>query len=190
MRPFHSALFAVLSILLTVATATPLAAQSLTVDPAHSTVLFRIKHLGTSHAWGRFNDMAGTWTLEGDAPSVEVQIKADSVDTADEQRDTHLKGPDFFNATQFPAIAFKSSKVTKAPDGKYLLEGTLSLHGVEKPLSAELVPTGAGLNMKGRRIQGYETSFTIKRSDHGMKFLVGPLGNDVLIIASFELVAK
>jgi len=187
MRSIHFVRRAVLSILLVVAAVTPLAAQSLTVDPVHSTVLFRIKHLGTSHAWGRFNDVAGTWTLEGDAPSVEVQIKADSIDTANEQRDIHLKGPDFFNAKQFPSIAFKSSKVTKAPDGKYQLEGTLSLHGVDKPLSAELVPTGAGLNMKGRRIQGYEVSFTIKRSDHGMKFLVGPLANDILIIASFEL---
>ncbi len=166
--------------------AAPLHAETLKIDPVHSTVLFRIKHLNTSHAWGRFNDVAGVWTLEGDKPSVEVVLKADSIDTANEKREQHLKGPDFFNSKQFPSISFKSTKVTPKGDGKYPVDGLLSLHGVEKPLSLELVRTGKGVNMTGGKIAGYEATFTIKRSDFGMKFLVGPLADDVLIIASFE----
>lgn len=180
----------VLAVLCTLLSAAPLAAETLTVDAVHSTILFRIKHLNTSLAWGRFNDMSGTWTLEGDKPSVEVLIKTDSIDTANDKRDQHLKGPDFFNAKQFPDISFKSTKVTKSGDGKYLLDGILTLHGVEKPLSLELVKTGAGVNMMARKIVGYETTFTIKRSDFGMKFLVGPLADEVLVIAAFELGVK
>jgi polyisoprenoid-binding protein YceI len=169
----------VLAVLCTLLSAAPLAAETLTVDAVHSTILFRIKHLNTSLAWGRFNDMSGTWTLE-----------TDSIDTANDKRDQHLKGPDFFNAKQFPDISFKSTKVTKSGDGKYLLDGILTLHGVEKPLSLELVKTGAGVNMMARKIVGYETTFTIKRSDFGMKFLVGPLADEVLVIAAFELGVK
>lgn len=180
----------VLAVLCTLLSAAPLAAETLTVDAVHSTILFRIKHLNTSLAWGRFNDMSGTWTLEGDKPSVEVLIKADSIDTANDKRDQHLKGPDFFNAKQFPDISFKSTKVTKSGDGKYLLDGMLTLRGVEKPLRLELVKTGAGVNMMARKIVGYETTFTIKRSDFGMKFLVGPLADEVLVIAAFELGVK
>lgn len=180
-------LFAAFCLLLLAA---PLAAETLTVDPVHSTILFRIKHLNTSLAWGRFNEMSGTWTLEGDEPSVEVVIKADSLDTANDKRDQHLTGPDFFNTKQFPEISFKSSKVTHSGDGKYLLDGTLTLHGVKKPLSIELVKTGAGVNMMAAKIVGYEATFTIKRSDFGMKYLVGPLGDEVLVIAAFELGVK
>ena len=71
--------------------------------------MFRIKHLKTSYAWGRFNDVAGKLALDGEKPTVEVQIKADSIDTANAKRDEHLKGPDFFNVKQFPTISFKST---------------------------------------------------------------------------------
>lgn len=179
-----------LALLCTLVPAAPLTAETLTVDAAHSTILFRIKHLNTSLAWGRFNEMSGTWTLEGEKPSVEMQIKADSIDTANDKRDQHLNGPDFFNTKQFPVISFKSTKVTKSGDGKYLLDGVLTLHGVEKPLSLELAKTGAGVNMMATKIVGYETTFTLKRSDFGMKYLVGPLGDEVLIVATFELGVK
>lgn len=179
-----------LAALCTLLSAAPSSGETLTVDAVHSTILFRIKHLNTSLAWGRFNDVSGTWTLEGDKPSVEVLIKADSIDTANAKRDQHLTGPDFFNTKQFPEISFKSSKVTTSGDGKYQLDGTLTLHGVEKPLSMELVKTGAGFNQMAAKIVGYETTFTIKRSDFGMKYLVGPLGDEVLVIAAFELGVK
>jgi polyisoprenoid-binding protein YceI len=66
----------------------------------------------------------------------------------------------------------------------------LTLHGVEKPLSLELVKTGAGVNLMAAKIVGYEATFTVKRSDFGMKYLVGPLGDEVLVIAAFELGVK
>jgi polyisoprenoid-binding protein YceI len=168
----------------------PATAAPLVVDGVHSTVLFRIKHLNTSFAWGRFNDISGKVNLEDKSPSLEIQLKTDSIDTGNAKREEHLKSPDFFSAKQFPTLSFRSTKITKNGDGKYSVDGTLKLHGVERPLSVELERTGAGKNQQGTAIEGFETTFTIKRSDFGMKFLLQGLSDEVLLIVSLECGAK
>jgi len=170
--------------------ALPARAEAVSVDTVHSSVLFRIKHLNTSHAWGRFNDVAGKLNLDDGNPLVEVQIKTASIDTGNPKREEHLKSPDFFNAKQFPAITFRSTRVQKSGDGKYAVDGKLNLHGVEKPIRVELTRTGAGKNQQGTSIVGYETNFIIKRSDFGMKYLLEGLSDDVLLIVSLECGAK
>ena len=170
-----------------VALAAPAAsAAPLVVDAVHSTVLFRIKHLNTSFAWGRFDDISGKLNLDDKSPSLEIQLKAESIDTGNAKREEHLKSPDFFSAKQFPTISFRSTKITKTGDGKYTVDGTLKLHGVEQPLSVELERTGAGKNQQGTAIEGFETTFKIKRSDYGMKFLLLGLSDEVLLIVSLE----
>jgi polyisoprenoid-binding protein YceI len=119
-----------------------------------------------------------------------VQIKADSIDTGNGKREQHLKSPDFFNAKQFPTITFKSTSVQPSGDGKYAVNGKLNLHGVEKPVSLELERTGSGKNQQGTDIVGYETTFKIKRSDFGMKFLLEGLSDEVLLVVSLECAAK
>jgi polyisoprenoid-binding protein YceI len=168
----------------------PACAAPLAVDAVHSTVLFRIKHLNTSFAWGRFNDISGKVNLDDKSPSLEIQLKSDSIDTGNAKREEHLKSPDFFNAKQFPTISFRSTQITKTGDGKYAVEGKLKLHGVEQPVSVELERTGAGKNQQGAAIEGYETTFKIKRSDYGMKFLLAGLSDEVLLIVSLECGAK
>ncbi|HEV3136240.1 MAG TPA: YceI family protein [Pirellulales bacterium] len=126
--------------------ASSVCAASYAVDPVHSTVLFRVKHMGTSFAWGRFNEIVGRLNLDDQAPSVEMLVKTESLDTANAKRDQHLKSPDFFSAKQFPAISFKSTRVARAGENKYDVEGTLSLHGVDRPLKVQLERTGAGKN--------------------------------------------
>ncbi len=168
----------------------PASAAPLTVDAVHSTVLFRIKHLNTSFAWGRFNDISGKLNLDDKNPSLEIQLKTDSIDTGNAKREEHLKSPDFFNSKQFPTISFRSTQITKTGDGKYSVEGKLKLHGVEQPVSVELERTGAGKNQQGMTIEGYETTFKIKRSDYGMKFLLAGLSDEVLLIVSLECGAK
>ena len=91
--------------------ATAQGADSYKVDNVHSTVIFRIKHLDSSYAYGRFNEVSGTFALEEADPtkgSLDFQVAADSIDTNNAKRDQHLKGPDYFNAKQFPTITFKS----------------------------------------------------------------------------------
>ena len=160
------------------------------VDAVHSSVLFRIKHLNTSQAWGRFNDISGDVDLDGKNPSIAVQVKAASVDTANEKRDQHLRSPDFLNAKQFPTIGFTSTRVQPAGDGRYDVEGTLSLHGVSKPVNVQLTRVGSGKNQMGASIVGYDTTLEIKRSDYGMKFLLEGLSDDIKLIISLECTAR
>jgi polyisoprenoid-binding protein YceI len=178
------------SLIVVASVARTVLADPVSIDAVHSSVLFRIKHLNTSYAWGRFNDFSGKLNLEGRAPVLEVQIKADSIDTGNGKREQHLKSPDFFNAKQFPTITFKSTSVQPSGDGKYAVNGKLNLHGVEKPVSLELERTGSGKNQQGTDIVGYETTFKIKRSDFGMKFLLEGLSDEVLLVVSLECAAK
>jgi polyisoprenoid-binding protein YceI len=165
-----------------------MAADSFSVDTVHSSVVFRVKHMGASHAWGRFNNITGTFVLDESDPSkaqFDFQVKAASVDTGNAKRDTHLKSPDFFNAVQFPNISFKSKAVAKADDG-YDVTGDLTLHGVTKPIRVKVVPVGSGRGPMGAAIAGVDATFTIKQSEFGMTKMVGPLGDDVWVNVSIE----
>ena len=163
------------------------------VDGVHSTLIFKVKHLGVSNFYGRFNSISGNLTLDGADPAksaVEVQVKAESIDTGNEKRDQHLRGPDFFNVKQFPAISFKSREVKKAGENGYQVSGDLTLHGVTKPLTAQFTRTGTGKNFQGGEIAGFETTFKLKRSDFGMSFMLQGLGDDIEVTLSVECAKK
>lgn len=175
------------------AAGTAAAGDTYTTDAVHSTVVFRIKHNNTSHSWGRFNDISGTFAIDESDPaqsSLAFTVKAASIDTNNSARDQHLKSPDFFNAVQFPTISFKSTAVSKASDGNYEVVGDLTLHGITRSIRAKVVPTGSGKDMKGTPTAGIDASFIIKRSDFGMGKMVGPLGDDVWVNVSIEGVKK
>ncbi len=167
------------------------AADTYSVDPVHSAVLFKVKHANTSTAWGRFNAISGSFSLDPEHPStsnLNFTVKVDSVDTNSEARDSHLKGPDFFNAAQYPEITFTSKDVQKAPDRPhaYKVSGTLSFHGETKPLTITLVSVGSGKDMRGNAIAGIDTHFTIKQSDFGIAEKPGAIGDEVTVFVSIE----
>lgn len=166
-----------------------MADQSFTLDPVHSSVMFKIEHMGVSNFYGSFNDVSGTYTL-GESPSFSFSIKADSVDSRNEARDKHLKSPDFFNAPEFPTITFKSTKVEKEGDN-LKVTGDLTLHGVTKPVTAVFKFWPAKETRQGMK-GGFETHFTIKRSDFGMITYVaeGGLGDEVTVLFAGEGAAK
>lgn len=171
------------------APAPSVAAKTYEIDSVHSSAIFRIKHFEASYFYGRFNDITGTVVHDEANPagsSVEVTIKADSVMTGNGKRDEHLKSQDFFNAAEFPVLSFKSKGVKKG-SGKGELEvtGDLTIHGVTKPLTTKVSHTGTGKG-RGGEVAGFETVFTIKRSDFDMKFMVGPLGDEVQVTISLE----
>lgn len=172
------------------------------VDAVHSTNVFKIQHAGAANFYGRFNDMSGTFTLDEANPgnsSFHVTIKTESVDTADSKRDDHLKSPDFFNAREYPEITFKSTSVKRGdpsprsdkPRGPvYMVTGDLSLHGTTKSITVPVQHVGTG-EMRGTKIVGVETTFTIKRTDFGMNYGVGTaLGDEVEVTISLEGRAK
>jgi polyisoprenoid-binding protein YceI len=160
------------------------------VDPVHSTVLFRVKHMETSYTFGRFNGVSGRFAA-GDGGSIDVAIKTATVDTGNPKRDQHLRGVDFFNTVQFPEIRFKSKRLARSSSDPEALDvtGELTLHGVTRPISVRLERTGTG-SMRGVSIAGLYGEFTVKRSDYGMKGMTGAVGDEVRITVSLEGAAR
>ncbi len=165
------------------------APETFKIDPVHSSVGFKIRHLGISWVNGSFKDYEGQVTLDPEKPetsSVQIAVKAASVDTGNEKRDGHLRNADFFDVEKFPTLTFKSTKVEKTAEGTYRVTGDFTLMGVTKAVTVNFTGTEEVKGMQGETRRGGETSFTIKRSDYGMKNSLGPVGDDVHISLAFS----
>ena len=161
--------------------------ETFNIDGVHSTAIFRVQHLGAGNFYGRFNDLEGTigWNEET-GPSFDVTIKIESVDSGNEALDRHLKNADFFDAKQFPNMTFKSTSAKKMGDN-WKVMGEMNMHGVAKAVEVEMELVGRADVGRGDRV-GFETSFTVNRSDFGMNYGVenSSLGNATKIIVSLE----
>ena len=171
------------------------AADTYEVDSAHSMILFRAKHNNVSYNYGRFNEFTGAITMdETDVAksTVEFEVKAASIDTGNEKRDQHLRSSDFFSAKQFPVITFKSTKVSTKEGEEDVLEvtGDLELHGVKKSITVDVKITGKAEDREGKPLIGFESIFTIKRSEFGMNYGLGPVSDDIRLIVSIEAKGK
>lgn len=163
-------------------------AQKLSIDSGHSSVLFRVMHKNAAPFYGRFNKVSGSFTI-ADNPtesSFDVSIKADSVDTNNKKRDAHLKSPDFFNAREFPTLSFKSTSVKPGKEGRLNVTGDLTCHGVTKSITVDMEITGSTTSPGGDISKGVEAIFTIKRSEYGIEYGLGALGDEVRIIVALE----
>ncbi len=175
----------------------PVRADDFAIDNSHTSVIFGVSHMGYSITYGRFNNVSGTFTLDAKGPEAstfQVAIDVASIDTNDAKRDEHLKGPDFFNAGEFPVITFKSTKVApKKTETGITLEvtGDLTMHGVTKPVTLELQKLGEGPGPTGQDFRtGFSGQAKLKRSDFGMTGMVGPVGDEVAITVSIEGIRK
>jgi polyisoprenoid-binding protein YceI len=159
------------------------------VDTTHSSLIYKIKHQDVAYFYGRFNDVNGAFKLDPASPesgSVDMTVKADSVDTGNKKRDDHLRSQDFFSAKEFEKITFKSTSVKKSGENTFDVTGDFTMHGVTKQITVPVEFTGAATGRRGQ-IAGIHTTFTIKRSDYGMDFMQGKgLGDEVTITASLE----
>jgi len=167
-------------------------AGSYKIDPAHTNVQFSVSHLGTSNLIGRFNKVAGDISLKSNGNStVEVTIQTNSVDSNHQKRDKHLRSPDFFNAKQYPVMKFVSNKVSNNNKGEPVsVTGKLSLHGVTKNITLAVTPVGAGKDPWGGYRAGYDATTTIKRSEFGMNFMPGGIGDDISITLNIEAIKQ
>jgi polyisoprenoid-binding protein YceI len=184
-RPFASLLGA----LALAAPAAAWAADSYQVDPEHASVVFKIRHLGMSDVYGRFDHVAGTFALDEQDPgksTFDITIDADSVDTGNARRDRHLKSADFFDVGQFPTIHFASKQVRHPEPSAWEITGELTLHGVTKPLTLTVTKIGAGADPWGHQRMGGAATFTVKRSDFGMAFMPDAVGDEVTLMISLE----
>jgi polyisoprenoid-binding protein YceI len=166
------------------------AAETYNVDAVHSSIVFRVIHLGVGAFWGRFNDISGTFVFDDVEPAnnaIDITVKTESVDTNNEGRDRHLKSPDFFDARQFPKITFKSKKVTKKDGNEYEAVGELTLHGVTRETTVRFERIGTGSDPRsGAQRTGFEAAFTIKRSDFDMNYMLNGLSDEVRVIVGVE----
>ena len=168
------------------------AADTYQFDPAHTSVTFKIQHVGISWVQGRFDTLSGSATIDPDDPaksSFQMTIKSDSVDTNVKQCDDDLRSPRFLDAQKFPEMVFKSTSVKKADTGLEVT-GDFTLHGVTKPITFTLVGGQKAEFPKGTQRVGYVTEFALKRSDFGMTTMIPDVGDEVRIFISLEAVQK
>jgi polyisoprenoid-binding protein YceI len=140
------------------------------IDASHTQVGFVVRHLMVSKTRGHFPSVTGTVTI-GDDPadsSVEVSIDTASVDTGDEKRDGHLRSPDFFDVEQFPAISYRSTRVTPVAPGRFEVDGELTVRDVTKPVQLQVTFEGAVTDPWGNTRGGFAASAEVDREDFGL----------------------
>lgn len=149
-------------------------ATSWTIDPDHSEVSFKVRHMMISDVRGSFRDVQGTVVIDGNDPKsskVDVTIAAASVDTGIQKRDDHLRSADFFDVTTYPTLTFTSKRVQKVSGDSLTLVGDLTIHGVTKEV--ELLVTGPTAEAKdpwGNIRKAAKATTRINRKDFGLTY--------------------
>jgi polyisoprenoid-binding protein YceI len=163
-------------------------------DKAHSQLNFGISHMGISEIDGSFGSATAKITAsKDDFTDAVVELSADisSISTGNEQRNTHLKSPDFFDAAKYPTLTFKSNSFKKTGDKTYEVAGDLTFHGVTKPVVLTATFNGTAVNPQNKKtIAGFKVTGTIKRIEFGIapSFPNAFLGEEVALNANAEFV--
>jgi polyisoprenoid-binding protein YceI len=168
-------------------TATALPTGTWNVDPAHSRLGFRVKHLGISTVHGKFGEFEGQLvSAEDGTVTATGTVQVSSVDTSDEGRDTHLRSADFFDIETYPEITFRSTSITPTDEDTWEIVGDLTMHGVTNSitLAAEV---GQDVDPWGNDRVGVEATTTIHRSDWGMKFNMAMGSGNVVVSDKVKL---
>jgi polyisoprenoid-binding protein YceI len=146
------------------------AAGTYTLDTSHSEVGFAVRHVMVSKTRGRFSDFAGTVEI-GENPldsSVSVTIQTASIDTRDEQRDGHLRSGDFFDSEAWPTMTYQSRSVRQVGEGRYAVDGDLTIKGVTKPVPLEVSFEGGATDPWGAIRIGFSAKAELNREDFGL----------------------
>ena len=162
------------------------------IDPAHTSVLFKINHMGMSTFVGRFNELEAS--LEFDPAHMEnakltALIKISSIDVNNKDLEETLKGSSWFEAEKYPQALFKTETVVMLNDTHAKFNGNLTLHGVTAPIVLNVVFNGAGNNMlSGKYTLGFTATTRFKRSQFGIDYLLPAIGDDidVEVFAEFQ----
>ena len=162
------------------------------VEPDHTQIVFSVFHLGFTSYAGTFSRASGSLTVAPQDPgamAVSISVPVASVATTSTKLDGELKSADWLDATRYPTMDFRSTKVTRTGPTTADVEGTLTLHGVAKPLTLHATFNGAGVNLLDKKeTVGFQLSGTVKRSDFGVTKYVPLVSDDVtlMIAAAFE----
>ncbi len=142
------------------------------IDPVHSEVTFKVKHLVVSTVTGRFTTVSGT--VEASKPDftdakIAFQADVNSISTNNEQRDGHLKSPDFFDAANFPALTFVSTSITPKGEGAFVMTGDMTIRGTTKPVVLNVTYNGTVKGFDGD-VAGFELTGALNRQDFGLRW--------------------
>ncbi|MGN6509279.1 MAG: YceI family protein [Chitinophaga sp.] len=143
------------------------------IDPTHSEIEFKVKHLMITNVTGHFAEYDAT--LEANAEDfsdakISFEANVNSVSTKNAQRDEHLKGEDFFDAANYPKLSFTSTSVKKKDEENFVLNGDLTIRGVTKPVQLNVDYNGITVDPWGQTKAGFELSGKINRKDFGLSW--------------------
>ncbi len=190
----------ILALVVSMATAPAVvSANTYEIDTAHSVMSFKIRHLGISNVQGSFTDFSGTITADPEKlgeTTAEVTVSVASITTGNDQRDDHLRSPEFFDVESHPTLTFKSTGANVTGDGEFTLTGDLTMAGVTKAVTLDAAFSGAAVDPWGNQKVAFSASTKIDRRDFGLTwnkaleaggFLVG---DDVEITIAVEGIHK
>ncbi len=142
-----------------------------TIDPAHTELGFKVKHMMISNVSGKFTGFGGEIETEGDdfeTAKANFTVDTATVNTGSADRDTHLKSADFFDTEKFDKIAFRSTGMKKESNGDYILNGDLTIKDVTKPVTLKVEHTGQAKDPWGNTKAGFSINGAINRKDFGL----------------------
>lgn len=169
------------------------------IDPAHSEIHFKVRHLMISTVTGSFKKFDAT--LESEAPDftdakISFEADIDSIETNAAQRDAHLKSDDFFNAEQFPKLTFVSTGITKTGDEDYKLAGDLTIRDITKNITLDVTYNGTIVDPWGQTKAGFELTGKINRKEFGLKWHAATetggivAGDEVKLVLNVQMVKQ
>ena len=173
------------------AVALPSLASTWDIDDTHTAAKFKIRHLMVSNVYGQITGAKGSLEIDDkDSSKTKGTITLDvaTINTNNEKRDAHLKGEDFFEVSKFPTITYQITKVSKAKNGKYKMDGELTLKGLTKPVSlkdVEITPTVK--DPWGGTRRGLAGTTTLNRKDFGLTWNKALDGGGVVVGDSVEI---
>ncbi|MFX4287081.1 YceI family protein [Janibacter sp. G349] len=161
-----------------------------TIDPGHSRCGFSARHAMISTVRGSFNDVSGEVHVDVDdldASTARVVLKAASVDTRNDQRDEHLRSPDFFDVERFPDITFVSTNIEEIRERAYIVSGDLTIRDVTKQITIPLELGGVMVDAFGAVRAGFEGSRRVNRRDYGLEWNMPLDKGGVLVSEKIDL---
>ena len=169
------------------------------IDPTHSEIEFKVRHLMISTVSGKFTSFNGEVESSDDNfsnASIHFSAYVNSISTGQEPRDGHLKSDDFFNAEQFPTLSFKSSSFSKNEDGTFVLSGDLTIRDITKPIHLSVEHHGLMTDPYGNQKAGFELNGKINRKDFNLKWTATTeaggivVSDEVKIVCNIQLVKQ
>jgi polyisoprenoid-binding protein YceI len=164
-----------------------------TIDPTHSEVIFKVKHLMITNVKGEFRKFAGSITAEGEdfsKASISATIDTSSIFTNEDNRDAHLKGPEFFDVANYPEITFTGTSFKKIDEENYELKGLLTIKDVSKEITLDVEFGGINKDPWGNEKAGFSINGKINRKDWGLNWNAALETGGVLVSDEVKISAE